>query len=247
MNQVKRMKIRNPMKNKETRLKMSNTRKRLYKEGKIKPWAKGLTKETDERLKKLSLDRIGKNNPMFGVKGKIHPTYKRKHTKEERLKISIAKKGKSPWNKGKKGCYSSGSFKKGHKTNIGRKTSGEIKEKIRFAQLGEKGNNWQGGKSFEPYSPEFNSLLKEHIRQRDNYRCQECFIHQDKLFTKDCKGRMIKQKLSIHHIDFNKKNNHPNNLISLCNSCHQQTNWNRDGWIIYYQNKIKHHSRDYTK
>jgi len=52
---------------------------------------------------------------------------------------------------------------------------------------------------------------------------------------KECENYFIKP----HHIDFNKKNNNPNNLISLCRSCHGQTNFNRDNWINYFQEKIQ--------
>ena len=80
----------------------------------------------------------------------------------------------------------------------------------------------------------FNGDLKESIRRRDNYRCQQCFRHQDELFDKN--GR--RKKLAIHHIDYDKKNNHPSNLISLCNSCHMQTNFSRKDWIEYFKNKV---------
>lgn len=93
---------------------------------------------------------------------------------------------------------------------------------------------WKGGVSKEPYGLEFNKLLKEQIRKRDNFRCQECFRHQDEL--RDKKNR--KYKLLIHHIDFNKKNNSPNNMISLCRDCHLQTNYNREEWTEYFQNKV---------
>lgn len=94
--------------------------------------------------------------------------------------------------------------------------------------------NWQGGKSFEPYGLEFNERLKEQIRKRDNYRCQECSKYQEDLFTK--RGR--KYKLTIHHIDYNKKNNNSDNLISLCNGCHIKTNFKRKDWTKYFQQKI---------
>lgn len=92
-------------------------------------------------------------------------------------------------------------------------------------------NNWS---SFEPYGKGFNNKLREQIRKRDNYRCQECFRHQDELFYKNGKS----YKLSIHHIDYNKNNNNPNNLISLCLNCHVQTNYKRKDWINYYNNKL---------
>ena len=102
------------------------------------------------------------------------------------------------------------------------------------ARIGSRGANWQGGISFEPYSIKFNNRLKEQIRKRDNYRCQECFRHQGELFTEN--GR--RYKLMVHHVDYDKKNNNPKNLISLCNNCHGQTGFKREDWIKYFQNKL---------
>lgn len=93
--------------------------------------------------------------------------------------------------------------------------------------IGEKNPNWFGGTSFEPYGIEFNKKLREEIRKRDNYTCQECGYTQE-----------MEHTLHVHHIDFNKTNNHPNNLISLCRSCHNQTRFNRQAWINYFQDKI---------
>ena len=73
--------------------------------------------------------------------------------------------------------------------------------------------NWQGGKSFEPYPPEFNKRLKEQIRKRDNYKCQWCSITQKEHIEK------YNQRLPIHHIDGDKKNCKPENLVALCHSC----------------------------
>lgn len=68
--------------------------------------------------------------------------------------------------------------------------------------------NWQGGVGRLPYPFEWTETLKESIRQRDNYKCQFCFKKQ------------INKKLCIHHIDKDKNNLDPKNLISLCRSCH---------------------------
>jgi hypothetical protein len=89
--------------------------------------------------------------------------------------------------------------------------------------LMENNPNWQGGISFEPYSKDFNDELKNFIREYDGYKCQICGIKQN--------GR----KLSIHHIDYNKKNNDEENLISLCLTCHMKTNFNREYWIEYFK------------
>jgi len=83
---------------------------------------------------------------------------------------------------------------------------------------GENHPNWQGGISGEGYPFNFNYELKELIRKRDSYKCQECGIIQEKL----------KRKLDIHHKDGNKTNLNPKNLISLCRKCHMK---NQKKWI----------------
>jgi len=83
-----------------------------------------------------------------------------------------------------------------------------------------KNSNWLGGKSFEPYSPGWTKTYKEQIRDQDNHTCQLC-------------GKTEKdngQKLDVHHIDYNKKNLDPKDLISLCKGCHLKTNFNRKYW-----------------
>jgi len=110
--------------------------------------------------------------------------------------------------------------------NKGKKTG--LVPKTAF-KPGDKHSQWQGGISFEPYGIEFNSKLKKQIRKRDNYSCQECGYTEKKL------GYI----LSIHHIDYDKKNCEENNLISLCNNCHSQTNFNRNDWTNYFNKKIK--------
>ena len=88
----------------------------------------------------------------------------------------------------------------------------------------EKHPNWQGGISFEPYSIQFNKELKELIRRRDNYQCQICGMLEVENI----------RKLDVHHINYNKKNCLPSNLISLCRKCHIKTNTNREYWKEYF-------------
>ena len=84
--------------------------------------------------------------------------------------------------------------------------------------------NWQGGKSFEPYPLGWNNTFKEQIRYRDKYKCQLCGCHEV-----ECN-----RKLDVHHIDYDKENLNPNNLISLCKFCHMKTNWNREYYYAYF-------------
>ena len=175
---------------KENNIKMrsiSETNKILYQEGKLKIWNNGLTKETNEIVRK-------------GTK------------KSTQTRKKLYKEGKlKSWNKNKSMIHS-GSFKKaeGHPFF----------------------NNWS---SREPYGKEFSPELKEQIRKRDNYTCQECGKTQKKL--KQNKSNYNK-KLRIHHIDYNKQNNIPLNLISLCLNCHSKTNNNRKHWERCFKERM---------
>lgn len=95
-----------------------------------------------------------------------------------------------------------------------KKHTDETKRKI-----GEK--NWKGGKKKLDYGIEFDKKLKELVKTRDMKVCQLC-------------NNEPKKRLQVHHIDYNKKNNNPNNLIALCNSCHTKTNFNRNFWKEYF-------------
>jgi hypothetical protein len=128
-------------------------------------------------------------------------------------------------------------LKEGHTPWLkGKKMSEEYRKRRRESKKlsGQDHPNWRGGISFEPYGPGFNKQLREEIRKRDKYRCQECFRHQDELF-KNTKAGAKPYKLAIHHIDYDKKNNNPNNLISLCMNCHMQTNFSRENWTKYFK------------
>jgi len=98
-------------------------------------------------------------------------------------------------------------FKKGEHRNVGK-------------------NNpmWVNGKSREPYSLTFNYSLKEHIRKRDSYICQKCNKTQEE------NGR----RLDVHHIDYDKQNCDPSNLISLCHVCNLKANQNRPYWTTFF-------------
>ena len=104
-----------------------------------------------------------------------------------------------------------------------------------FGRFGKEAGNYIHGKSREPYPLEFNEPLKEQIRKRDNYQCQnpECNMTEEEHII--VRGRV----LDIHHIDYNKKNCENTNLISLCQQCNLRANSNRKYWKEIYQEKIK--------
>jgi len=82
------------------------------------------------------------------------------------------------------------------------------------------------------YPKEFNDELKEQIRQRDNYICQNCGMTEEEHLI------VFGEVLHIHHIDYNKQNCKQKNLITLCNHCNTRANFNRNYWQEIYQNKI---------
>jgi len=143
-------------------------------------------------------------------KRKLSKAHKGKKLSEETKKrMSIAKKGKPNGREG---------------VRLSKKT------KIKISKSVSKENhpNWQGGKSFEEYSFGWTDDLRDSIRKRDNYICQLCGIHQDELVDSYT-------KLDVHHIDYDKNNLDPNNLISLCRKCHMKTNFDREYWIRFFE------------
>lgn len=173
-------------------------------------------------------------------------SFSRKHTEEEKQKISNSLMGRKTWNKGIP-------MSEETKKKISEKCkqlviSKETRDKMKIAMKGKEKsedhkrkisenhhdvsleNNpmWQGGKSYEKYNLQWNNKLREAIRERDNYTC------------KMCSKKQSERKFEVHHIDYNKKNCDPNNLITLCLSCHRKTNSHRDYWKGWFnENKSK--------
>jgi hypothetical protein len=208
----------------ETKKKISDTLKRR------------IENMSDDDRKKLQMSLSGKNNPMFG----------KKHSEETRKKMSVSHIGQkisqetkdkiSKVVKGRK--HTEYSKLKMSLAQTGRKHSEESKKKMSYSRkmLGIYGENhpmWKGGVSNEKYNlQDWTETLRNSIRERDNFTCQECEIHQDEL----------NKKLAVHHIDYDKLNCDPKNLITLCTSCHSKTNYNREYWIEYFKDFLPTHN-----
>jgi len=128
----------------------------------------------------------------------------------------------------KKPDYPNNRKKRKKNPMTGKKISKSLKKRFEDPT---KHPNWQGGISLEPYGLEFNDNLKEVIRNRDRRKCQ-------------ISGKTeleLGYKLSVHHIDYDKKNNDPKNLVSLSRSSHAKTNYNRKYWTKHFKEKLWQH------
>lgn len=182
-------------------------------------------KHSEETRRKMSLVRIGK-----------------KHSLETKKKLSELHMGKLPWNKGNNSklevkCTSCDKLFKKQKSRISDNNFCSRKCFYLYFIL----NNhplWQGGISFEPYGLDFNIKFKEGIRERDNRCCVICNKTEEEL----------KELLSVHHIDYDKKNSFPQNCVSLCRNHHSETNFNRTHWTKFFQSLLaERHGYEYTQ
>jgi len=103
-----------------------------------------------------------------------------KHSKKTKQAISNAHKGKKH--------FPQQGFQKGHKFYAGgekgwRKKGVPLPESSRLKISGKNSPRWQGGKSFEPYTTDWNNTLKRAIRERDNYICQLITIKKIAILT----------------------------------------------------------------
>lgn len=105
---------------------------------------------------------------------------------------------------------------------------------LSIAMEGENHPNWNGGSSYIEYPTSFTPRLKRVIKELHQHKCgnPEC-NKPEYMNIKECG-----YKLAIHHIDYDKQNSNPENLIPLCSTCHAKTNYDREYWKEYYT-KIK--------
>jgi len=95
--------------------------------------------------------------------------------------------------------------------------------------VGEGNHQWKGGISCEPYCDAWaDKEYKESIKERDNYKCLNPY----------CSSKNPND-LTIHHIDYNKKNCSPDNLITLWRSCNSRANKDRNWHSRYYIELLK--------
>ncbi len=87
--------------------------------------------------------------------------------------------------------------------------------------------SWKGGVSFETYCGAWKDKeYKQDIKDRDGNRCLNPYCASPN-----------KRDLTIHHINYNKKDCKPSNLITVCRSCNSKANTDRD-WHKSWYNSI---------
>lgn len=120
-------------------------------------------------------------------------------------------------------------FSETHRKNIslsgrGRKMPKSFCEKNSERMKGSNNPFWKGGiTKKEKYAVDWTNTLRRSIRERDNYTCQVCGKEQGD------------RAHAVHHIDYKKTNNNPDNLITLCVSCHAKTGIRRKYWIKFFK------------
>jgi 5-methylcytosine-specific restriction endonuclease McrA len=93
---------------------------------------------------------------------------------------------------------------------------------LRSARGSGAGNsNWRGGLSRMPYPWNFRFISRAVIA-RDGDACQ----------NPECAGDDA--RLTAHHIDYDKQNCAPENLIALCSACNSKANFRRAAWHKTY-------------
>jgi hypothetical protein len=110
-----------------------------------------------------------------------------------------------------------------------RKTSEAVskamnKPKVLMKISGPNNHRWKGGIKCEPYCDAWLDWeYKQDLMERDENRC----------WNPDCWG--TNDDLCLHHINYDKKDCRPINLITLCVSCNSRANSNRDYWRRLYE------------
>lgn len=207
---------------KEQNIKISNTRKRLFKEGKLRIIKnKDTNKKTANSLKKWwkknkGSEKIKERNKNISRSKKGKRSYKehprgmlgKHHTKDAKMKIR------------------KNSYTKSLPNNWGRHTK-EAKIKIGLANKAEKSHLWKGG--ITPLNKEIRHLKEyfewiKSVFKRDNYACRRCEykgrelqIHHIIPFYKIIKENKIK---SIQEALDYKELWDINNGLTLCKNCH---------------------------
>lgn len=100
-------------------------------------------------------------------------------------------------------------------------------KKMSIERRGKGNPSWKDEKVNDRYPETWTLPLRREIRARDCDTCQVCSTEPEKEYN-----------LCVHHIDYSKENNAPQNLICLCRLCHSRVHGRpkrRMLWQHYFQ------------
>lgn len=192
-----------------------------------------MSKNNGMKRKENSSRFEGDNNPMRNpevvakISGGNHWTRRLGISEESRNRMSVARMGTDPWNKGKR-CPEISERQMGEKNHMFGKVS-PLKGVKRPDLTGENANAWKGGISFEPYCPKFTERFKHQIR--DHYDNCDFFSGLPDYICNVVNGKVW--KLDVHHIDYNKNQGCEGvgwKLVPLSRKNHAKTHGNRSFW-----------------
>lgn len=94
--------------------------------------------------------------------------------------------------------------------------------------------------NYSDYSEDWRDIIRPSILKRDNYKCKHCGVQHKARAYRNTTGnytivdefaeqwakqngkKVITIFLNVAHLDHNKQNNDPQNLLSLCPVCHSK-------------------------
>lgn len=93
--------------------------------------------------------------------------------------------------------------------------------------------SWKGGVSRLPYCQKFNNDLKERVREFFDRKCYVCDMTEEE----------NKQRLSVHHVNYDKMmccNSIPPLFVPLCQRHHNMSNYNREDWQEFFEVSLQY-------
>lgn len=197
-------------------------------------FAKGYTPWNKKEPKPLEYIQCacgcGEETEKFDARGRLKK-YKYKHGNRGRKFPDLKhdrqfQKGSTPWNKGIN-VENEGTFKKGHKTNQGRKFPPEFGKRQSERQKGKppfqsKENHWKWKGGITPENKllrqKFRNEVVEVVFRRDNHTCQICLIRGGVLNVDHIKGWSEYPELRFDIT----------NCVTLCKKCHYKKTFGKD-------------------
>ena len=183
---------------------------------------------SEETKQNISKSKTGERNPNYGkhlspeIRRKISSTLMgRRFSDTHCQRLGETQTGKQNPMYGKH--HSAKTRASMSVAHMGKHPNVAARAKMGRPMNGEQNPNWRGGISFLPYSMGWDNSIRELIRKRDNYTCVLCGDIQSE------------RQHDVHHINYDKEDLCPENLITLCRSCHTKTNYDREYWENLFQ------------